>query len=40
MEKEYMKLPVVQELAAAKQTAWINPKLQPFFEVRQRDRHG
>lgn len=35
MEKEYMKLPVVQELAAAKQTAWINPKLQPFSEVRQ-----
>lgn len=36
MEKEYMKLPVVQELAEAKQTAWINPKLCPFAEVKQK----
>ena len=35
MEKEYMKLPIVQKLAAAKQTVWINPELQPFSEVHQ-----
>lgn len=35
MEKEYMKLSVVKELAAAKQTAWINPKKIPFAAVRQ-----
>ena len=31
----YMKLPIVQKRAAAKQTVWINPELQPFSEVHQ-----